>query len=255
MDLNKKIYNAVFNSPGFSADLSLNSKELDLFKACIENQFLHSIANLEPSIKNKFIECGIENYHEASHLINHSAIWSKYNRCLPKSEVSKIKGCDFIKQLKSIFGNFNISNIVYDQTVVADSEEIYWRLVRPGVASDVGSLHADKWFHEVLSSEYIPEGVTSLKVWIPIYCEPGKNGLLIVPDSHKKEWKHSFLTNSSGQIKPVIEDKPMPILINTPPGNMIIFPDGTLHGGALNNGLKTRVSAEITLLLTTSNSI
>ena len=151
--------------------------------------------------------------------------------------------------LKDIFGNFKISNIVYDQILVKDSEEIYWRLVRPEAESDVGVLHADKWFHEILSSEYIPKKTTSLKLWIPIYCEPGKNGLLIVPNSNKREWEYVLTSNKLGQQKPVIVDSPPSILINTPPGNMIIFSDSTLHGGAPNRGLKTRVSVEITLLL------
>lgn len=254
MNENKRIYKAVFDSPGFSADLHLTNEELTLFRNCINAQYLEVIAQLEKPSRDKLTQSGIENYHLASNLIDHSLIWSKKNRCLPQKSVFKIKQANFMKKLKDIFGNFQISNIVYDQTLLKDSEEIYWRLVRPGAESDVGALHADKWFHEVLSAEYIPQETTSVKVWIPIYCEPGKNGLLIVPDSNKREWEHAFSTNSLGQKKPVIIDSPPSILVNTPPGNMIIFSDGTLHGGAPNRGLYTRVSAEITLLLESPKS-
>jgi hypothetical protein len=254
MNENKKIIKAVFDSPGFSSDLHLTHEELTLFRSCIEDQYLDVLLQLEKSSGDKLTERGIENYHQISHLIDHSLVWNKKNRCLPKNNVAKIKKANFMGKLKDIFGNFKISNIVYDQTLVRDSEEIYWRLVRPEAESDVGAIHADKWFHEALSTQYIPQETTSLKVWIPIYCEPGKNGLLIVPDSNKREWEHVFTSNSLGHQKPVIAESHSPILINTPPGNMIIFSDRTLHGGAPNRGLKTRVSAEITLLLESSHS-
>jgi hypothetical protein len=253
MNENKKIYKAVFDSPGFSTDLHLTHEELALFRRSIEDQYLEVLLLLEKSSGDKLTESGIENYHQVSHLIDHSQVWNKKNRCLPEKYVAKIKKSNFMAKLKDIFGNFKISNIVYDQILVKDSEEIYWRLVRPEAESDVGALHADKWFHEVLNTQYIPQESTSIKVWIPIYCEPGKNGLLIVPDSNKREWEHVFIHNSLGQPKPVIIESPPPILINTPPGNMIIFSDRTLHGGAPNRGLKTRVSAEITLLLESSS--
>lgn len=245
----KRIFNEVFNTPGFSTGLSLSEYELNFFRACIQSHYLDTISKFAPALRFEFEKFPIDHYHEISHLVDHTLVWSKFNRCLPQIYTSKIKNFEFLKRLESIFGAFKISDIVYDQTHMKDSEEVYWRLVRPNAATDIGPLHADKWFHEVLSSEYIPKGTTSLKVWIPIYCEPGKNGLLMVPDSHKKEWNYNFVTTPSGQKKPLIINPPPSILINTPPGNMIIFPDGTLHGGALNDGLKTRVSAEITLLL------
>jgi len=70
-----------------------------------------------------------------------------------------------------------------------------------------------------------------------------------VRNSHLKEWKHSFTINNQGQPKPLFEDFAEPELINTPPGNALIFPEGTLHCGAINAGSKTRVSVEITLIL------
>lgn len=245
----KNIYDSVFHSPGYSKDLHLSEDELTIFKEIVEKNYLNIISNLDPSIKKKFAEVGIQNYHKISHLIDHSSLWGKLNRCLPIDDVNKIKDLKFIENLRLIFGDFTISNIVHGQTVFKNSEEIYWRLVRPSIATDVGPLHADKWFHEVATPNYIPAGYISLKVWIPIYCEPGKNGLLMIPDSHKRNWKHSFITNSFGQQKPVPNEcLPTPILINTVEGNMVIFPDGTIHGGALNEGSSTRVSVEITLL-------
>ena len=51
--------------------------------------------------------------------------------------------------------------------------------------------------------------------------------------------------------KPILEmqEKDInPILVPSIPGQAIIFHDDLLHGGALNKGQTTRVSAEFTLL-------
>jgi hypothetical protein len=249
--LNKEIYKSVFETPGFSTDISLSDEDLILFRNCIDSQFLEVISGLESSTREKLAEKGIENYHEVSSLVDHNQLWNKKNRCLPVESVSKIKATNFFVKLKNIFGEFKISDLAYDQVKVIGVEEIYWRLVRPGVPTDVGTLHADKWFHEILGfhDTIIPKNITTVKIWIPIYCEPGKNGLLMVPDSHLKKWKYSFSINNNGQPRPVFEDEAETVLINTPPGNVLIFNEGTLHGGAVNKGDKTRVSIEITLLL------
>ena len=52
-------------------------------------------------------------------------------------------------------------------------------------------------------------------------------------------------------MKPVLLDKEDSFemtLVNTLPGESIIFNDNLLHGGALNLGLKTRISTEFTIL-------
>ena len=71
MDRNKSIYKAVFDSPGFSADLHLTNEELTLFRECVEDQYLEIIEQLEKPIRDQLTESGIENYHKASHLIDH----------------------------------------------------------------------------------------------------------------------------------------------------------------------------------------
>ena len=56
--------------------------------------------------------------------------------------------------MRAVFGEFLISDIVYGNTIVEGQQEIYWRIVRPGVPSDVGPLHADRLFQSVLGTEY-----------------------------------------------------------------------------------------------------
>jgi hypothetical protein len=241
----------VMQSPGYSVGLSLTAEELQLFRDMIESQWLATINKEYPEYADQFKSIGVSRYHELAHLLDHNVVWNKANRCLPEADVQILKSQPFFSSLQEIFGDFKISDVVYDSTNVPGKEEIYWRLVRPNVATDVGPLHADKWFHELgqggLSSSK-PD--FTIKVWIPIFCEPGKSGLMVVPDSHEKEWRHGSVL-VKGRLKPTFEDIAEPILIETLPGDMLIFREETLHGGAVNLGEQTRVSAEITMVFPT----
>lgn len=239
----------VIKTPGYSTAMSLSGEELSLFRSAIEKRWLETIRQEYPEHADRFAELGIARYHELAHLVDHNRIWNKSNRCLPQDVVNVIKSKDFLENLKQIFGEFTISDVAYDDKTVSGLEEIYWRLVRPNTPSDVGPLHADKWFHEILGlgGRAFPEGAFTMKIWIPIYCEPGKSGLMIVPESHTRTWQHGMRLVDNIP-KPVFEDHANPVLIATPPGNMLIFHENTLHGGAVNCGNQTRVSAEITIV-------
>ena len=39
------------------------------------------------------------------------------------------------------------------------------------------------------------------------------------------------------------------VLLNTEPGDSVVFNDNLIHGGAINKGLKCRVSVEFTMLI------
>ena len=243
----------IFGEPGFSADLSLNSQELSFFQDAIQSQWLSRIAEIYPHFVEKYGQEKINNYHRYSAEINHEALWPKQHRLLSQNIVEDIKNFDFIAKLKSDFGPFSSSNVVFDTKVKDDEQEIYWRLVRPGVTSDIGPLHADKWFHNLVGgSDYgmFPPETTTVKMWIAIYTEPGLNGLLVVPNSHHKDWKYSTV-EKNGQIKPQIEEDESllnTLLVPTKPGTFLIFNERLLHGGAINQGSYTRVSAEITMV-------
>lgn len=249
------ILSEVFETPGYSNALTIPTNELECIRNAISRQWLSAIRCAHPEHAQQFEARGIARYHELAHLVDHSRLWNKSNRCLPQDDVQTIKALGFMKELTKVFGAFSLSSVTYDKEIVEDQEEIYWRLVRPGQPTDVGSLHADKWFHEMLDLQgrAMGQDAHTLKVWTPIYCEPGKSGLLMVPNSHKCSWKYrTMLVN--GMPKPVFEDNADPILVPTPPGNMLIFPEETLHGGAVNQGAQTRVSCEITLVFKSNRS-
>jgi len=243
----------VFETPGYSADLCLSPDELDFFRVCIKDQWLSRIAAHYPEHEDRFRELGLERYHELSHLLDHRVLWGKESRLLPQQAVERLLQFPFLKKLADVFGNFSISDVVYGDTIVGGQQEIYWRIVRPEEPGDVGPIHADQWFHNVLGagSGMFPQGVKTVKVWIPIYCEPAKSGLLVVPDSHKNEWRHGYV-EKEGFKKPVILEDVDTLgckLVPTSPGTLLMFNDRLLHGGAVNRGDITRVSCEITLVL------
>lgn len=247
-----KLKEKIFGDIGFSSDMKLSMDELALFRKLVNQHWLSVISTSYPELAAESEQLGIENYHEISDRVNHSELWNKWNRIFPQNAVEQIKTMPFLSKLKAEFGDFAISDAVYNEQQKG-REEIYWRLVRPGMASDITPLHKDKWFHDAFNDGkgMFPQGVVTVKVWIPIYCEPSKNGLALLPGSQNKSWKYHI---------EVIDGVPRPIpdedlskagaeLVITDPGNLVIFNENILHGGMINLGDKTRVSAEITLVL------
>jgi Phytanoyl-CoA dioxygenase (PhyH) len=248
LELKRKI----FEAPGFSADVRLGADELAVFRSAIAEQWLSVISARHPDLAPRFQEAGLPNYHTLSHLIDHEKLWPKKNRCLPARSCEQIKALPFLQILKQEFGEFRLSDVNYDDVHEAGREEIYWRLVRPDAPDDVGSIHADKWFHGFIppDKKVLPPGSTTVKIWIPIYSIAGKNGLMIVPNSHLREWRYRGVPGRGG-IKPEIDEDVEALgvqLMLTDPGDLLIFNEATLHGGAVNRGGQTRVSAEITML-------
>lgn len=230
---------------GYYLGLSFLDHELSMVRELIRAQWLDNIKLHVPGHWEKFSNLSITRYHEFSHLLDHTALWPKINRILPHSAVELIRATSIIKKLQDVYGDFTIS----DEENVG-REEIYWRLVRPNQPSDVGPLHADAWFWE-LDHGLTPEGVKRVKVWIALYCEPGLNGLRVVPESQKKNWKYHG-EYRDGFSKPQIDEDESTLnvqLANTKPGDAVVFNDKLLHGGALNNGQFTRVSIEFTLFV------
>ncbi|MBP6917380.1 MAG: phytanoyl-CoA dioxygenase family protein [Legionellaceae bacterium] len=248
-----KLKEQVFGDKGYSVDCQLSIEELSTFRQIITQQWLSTFRKHHPHLFDEAQSLGIENYHLIANKIDHQALWPKRNRVLPQDWVHQIKQMSFLSLLREEFGDFAISDI-YDTKQHYGEEEIYWRLVRPGIPSDVGSLHKDGWFHGSFNGGYgmFPDGTTTVKIWIPIYCEPGKNGLRVAQGSHLKEFKYRVDITSDGTPRPQLEedltinDAP---LISVEPGNMIIFNENVLHGGSINLGNQTRVSAEITMVL------
>src|SRR3990167_1319162 len=232
----------VDNEMGYTLGLFLHGNELENVRSLVKTQWLENLKKHAPEHLEKILEYDLPRYHEISSLVNHALIWPKINRILPKDAVDYIRSTSLVKSLEEHYGEFIIS----DEEEIG-REEIYWRLVRPNESSDMGPLHADAWFWE-LGHGNTQEGFRRVKVWVALYCQPGKNGLRIVPGSHKGEWPYHG-EERNGFVKPQIDvdENDLPVeLVYTKPGDAIVFNDRLLHGGAPNNANTTRVSLEFT---------
>jgi hypothetical protein len=239
-----KIINALEGSDGFETSLMLTKKELDIVRNLIRSQWLQRINEYQPSLTPLFESIEIDHYHEYSHLLPHESFWTKSKRIMSSDSVKIIRQTSIFKKLELSLGKFDISG---EDSV--EKEEIYWRLVRPNGANDVGPLHADEWFW-VLGRVESPANHQRIKVWISIYSEPGKSGFKFVRGSHKKSWRyHGKLTGTT--IKPQIDEDEASLGVEafiSKPGQAIVFHDKLLHGGMV-GGTLTRVSLEFTLFL------
>lgn len=243
----------VFVSPGFSTAIRLEADELRVFAGEVEAQWLKRIETAVPASADRFRADGIAGYHRHADADLHRSLWPKPERVLGEAAVARIKALGFLDRIRQALGPFRIAEMVWDNRTTPGTEEVYWRLVRPEAADDVGPLHADSWFHETVNGgvgQFPPHEVT-VKLWIALVTEPGRNGLLVVPDSHVAGVGHSTVERD-GTAKPQIGELPeglQPVLVEATPGTIIAFNDRLIHGGALNLGSRTRVSAEITLVL------
>jgi hypothetical protein len=228
---------------GFVTGLHLTPAEVQGIKALIEAQWRRRLRQLVPTLAGAFERLGIERYHQLAHRVDHAALWPKRSRILGPQAVEEIRSTSLAARLQRELGNFAIS----DEEQIG-WPEVYWRIVRPGCASDVGPLHADAWFWE-LGHGVTPPGCTRVKVWVAVVAEPGRSGLLLVPGSHHRHWRY-HAEHRDGMLKPRLEEEtPDPQLIAAGPGDAVVFHDRLLHGGAVSRGTLTRISFEFTLLV------
>ena len=240
------IKQAIGGPAGYSTCLSLNEEELQLIRDAIRIQWLYRLQLVVPSHVREFADTGIDQYHKLAHLVDHASLWPKTARVFPREVVALLRKKPFFKNLEAEFGSFELS----DEENFG-CENLYWRLVRPG-HSDIGPIHSDSWFWELGHGKMPAYPCERVKVWIAIYTAPGKNGLLVIPGSHtRSDWKwHS--EEKGGLKKPVFDEKLEDLdihLVETHPGQAVIFHDKLLHGGAENLADTCRVSIEMTLLV------
>lgn len=245
----------LYGAAGYSTAFSINAAELAFLRDAIFRQWMSRLEAVHPEHADAFRAGGLEHYGRLSHLISHETLWKKEHRVLPKESVSALARFDFVHRLTAeLGGECRISNVVFFSGEVPDYPEVYWRLVRPNVAGDVGALHTDKWFHDLLGGgrSLYGEDETTVKMWLAIYAEPGLNGLYVVPGSHAKAWRVVHTPAADGYNRPALGE---PLghyarrLVPTAPGHAVLFNDKLLHGGAVNAGATSRVSVEITFIL------
>ena len=244
MKNNLEKINGKINDFGFYTGFSVNKIDLKFLENLIKKKIVSKIKKEYPHLKRHIKNIRIFEYHKISNLIDHKKLWPKTARLFSNSEVIKIRKLNFFKKIESYFGKIKITN---EDNIM--KEEIYWRIVRPNILSDVGPLHADKWFWDH-NKWKIPKNYYRLKIWIPIICEGKNSGLIYVPKSHKKNVKYKT-HKIDGKIKPLKINLKKTLVkksFRVKPGNAIVFHDNLLHGGKVGK-FKTRISMEFTMLI------
>ena len=231
-------------SPGFWTGQLLSEKELTGLKSIIFERLLARVRELAPDKVETFRQAGLEGYHTVSHLIDHASAWPRAAREFNDAGIAFVEQSEMLANLRAEFGGGSITNEGHGL-----APEIVWRLVRPGEKGDVQSFHADSWFWDINNLPY-PSNGNCVKVWILLQGTPGKAGLRVEPDSHRtSDWKYDVVASHDYK-KPVFDEYAAglsPILLNTPPGNGVVFSYHLLHGGAPTAGDVSRVSIEFTL--------
>lgn len=92
-----------------------------------------------------------------------------------------------------------------------------------------------------------------MKIWIPIYLEPGLTGFSYVPASHRQQFQIRKKRLPDGTYKPHFDEADLPAPLKTldaPCGTSVLFNYNLVHRGANSNKAKrTRVSMETTVLV------
>ena len=190
----------------------------------------------------------LSTYHQQAAETDHLSMAPKAARVLSPSDAQFILALSGIKRLLDNHPGYQVSNVVYDSNTVEDRPELYFRLVRPNQPGNIGSPHCDFWFDQAMGTNF-GRGNT-IKFWLPIVLDPGKNGLLFYPNAPKGI--PFIIQTVNGFNRPCIDCEVSrlgdPVLPQPAYGQAIKFHDDIIHCGALNNGSKTRVGLEIALL-------
>lgn len=239
----KNIYQSLDLGDGYILG-TLSTEDLDILRNVIEKQYRDRLLAVYPAQKELIEAVPLESYHSLT-FMDHKILWPKDERTLSESDICIFKETNFFKGLENIFGDTTITN--EDKT---RSQEIYWRLVRPQNADDVGPLHADSWFWN-LHNGGIDKNFRRLKIWISIFNQPKQNGFRLIPNSQKIAYKYQGEIRD-GKMKPVndpmLENDRSIVLVPTKNGDFILFHDDLIHGGFV-GGDKTRISIEFTILV------
>ena len=228
---------------GFFIGLNLDPNELRILKNFISTQCFDILKK-----NNINTQLDIEDYHKLPNS-HHAIMWrDKKCRTLNAEAVNQIKQFSFFRELKKEFP----SMCIY-QPPKLGREEMYFRICRPNQSLDFGPLHADAWFWE-LGHDKLPEGKkVKIKVWIAVCTEKRLNGLRYVPKSHQKYIPYHGVKKEGFDLpKPQIDIEEAQLdvqLFHSNSGDIFIFHDRLIHGGAENKGQYTRVSLEFTILV------
>lgn len=223
---------------------SLQADEVARIRELIKARLVYNAHNLNRKQAGQVVECDLQNYHTVAPLFDHQKMLCKAGRILGENAVDEIRSMSIFDYFKEGLGDFELA----DEDNVGHGQ-VCFRVVRPNVREDVGSLHCDSWFWEFYKWP-TPAGQNRLKVWIPICIDEGRNGLIAVPESHRES--RPYRTVQVGHkigFEPEFDIRGLDYrMFDRPEGASFIFNYHLLHVGALNTTPTSRVSIEFTVL-------
>ena len=76
---------------GYSIDYCLSKSDLNSLRSIINKHYIDTIVSHYPNYKNNLRSMKIYEYHKISNNFDHSKLWSKKNRIIPKELLQKFK--------------------------------------------------------------------------------------------------------------------------------------------------------------------
>jgi hypothetical protein len=185
-------------------------------------------------------------YHESVSDEEHSAYFGdKRSRILCTDDSTKVLSSLSIASFINLLGNYKITDVKFGDGTFDERPEVYYRVVRPSRAHDVGVCHIDHWFDQAQGLDY--GELRAYKTWTLLFgdfVDPGiefylpdpafSSGFTITstPDGSKKFVPHHNLPSS-----PKV-NAPLSV------GQSYIFDHQTIHRG-VSSTRSTRISVEI----------
>ena len=224
----------IIDNEGFYLNLKTTQNELDDIKDIIFEEICNKIKT-DKNIKD--LDSIIGNYNNNIHEI----MKNKNNRLLSEKNIERLKNINYFLRLKN--------NIQYSGITNEDNncyEEIYFRIVRPNSRSDVGALHADKWFWDLNYRNNYYYDRERIKIWLPLINNYNESSFIFVPGSHLLNFNYNK-EKIGNKFKPIYKIEENMILKEyyANPGEAILFHDKLVHGGLSINYF--RVSLEFTM--------
>jgi len=234
------------SGPGYVIGPAPRDEEVAWLQDFVQRKWRSVLASKYPALNDTIDATGIADYHKIAHLIDHAATWEKDARLFTRAEVDiLIARLNAFQYLKAAFGPYEVADIEG-----LGYPEIYWRLVRPKQPGDVAGAHADSWFYTVTNHMPAEEQQRIVKVWLPVFSEPGLSGLSVAVDSHKMHLAYTGEMRH-GRMKPLMTDprandiKLSPLQLT--PGQCVAFHVDLLHKGIGHMSNKSRVSIEFAI--------
>jgi hypothetical protein len=238
------IYNAIENGEGYLILRNNDKNPAETVWPIVLGEF-KKIFGLEYAGKEEML-----NIHKSEDCQKYFDSLTYKLRTLPCSEACKIMHTGWMQEL------LELTDMKLVDAYKFGYPTFTWRLTRPGISEDYRSLHKDVWFRTNLSGNAIfdktrSEHTQRISAWMSLKTVKDKSGLLIVRNSQKVDSISFKSAMDNGVRKPQIENQDMESIdfeyANTSEGDIALWGQNFLHGGAPNNSIYCRVSLEFTL--------